>query len=154
LRSMEVTMNSMAEPGADAANAKQQTRNQTRNQTWHQTRHQAAQSKFRRHLRAGVATLALLAAGSGYALHAYSAEGGQPFGAPSAARVPALPSEMPGFTDLVSAVKPAVVSVRVNADAAAQMVGDGLEGNPFEGTPFDKFFKDFRGPNGQHMRPD
>jgi serine protease Do len=115
-------------------------------------RHHATQSKFKRHLLAGVAIVALLAAGSGYTLHAYSAEGSHPFGSPSAARVPAAPLSMPGFTDLVSAVKPAVVSVRVKADAA-HVVADGLQDNPFEGTPFEKFFKDFRGPNGQEMMP-
>jgi serine protease Do len=140
---MEVAMNNITTEtdGADIANV----------------RHRAAQSKFRRQLLTGVATLALLAAGSGYTLQAYSAELGHPFGAPSAARVPAAPSVMPGFTDLVSAVKPAVVSVRVKADAGVNAVGNDLQGNPFEGTPFEKFFKDFRkdfrGPNGQEMMP-
>ena len=87
-----------------------------------------ARSKFKRHLLAGVATLALLAAGLTYALHAYSADiPGRPFGARSAARVPATPVVIPGFTDLVTAVKPAVVSVRVRADAAARGVSDSDE---------------------------
>src|SRR5262245_45160195 len=107
-------------------------------------------SNLRRRLLTGTAILALLAAGSGYTLHAYSA-GDSPFGAPSQARVPSAPAEMPGFTDLVSAVKPAVVSVRVRAEAAVDRFGP--QDGPFEGTPFDKFFKDFRrglpGPNGQ-----
>ena len=79
----------------------------------------AARPTFKRHLLAGVATFALLAAGSAYTLRAYSADaplGGTPFGASSAARAPATPIVMPGFTDLVTAVKPAVVSVRVKAD--------------------------------------
>ena len=80
--------------------------------------------------------------------------GGNVFGAKSAARAPATTIVMPGFTDLVAAVKPAVVSVRVKADAAAHPVADSDEGNPLEGTPFEKFFKDFRGPNGQRMVPD
>jgi hypothetical protein len=82
----------------------------------------ASHSRFRRHLLAGVATFALLAVGSAYTLRAYSADallGGTPFGASSAARGPATPIAMPGFTDLVTAVKPAVVSVRVKADATA-----------------------------------
>jgi serine protease Do len=58
---------------------------------------------------------------------------------------------MPGFTDLVTAVKPAVVSVRVKAEANPSAGFE--ETNPFEGTPFEKFFKDFRGPNGQSLRP-
>src|SRR5215831_7136566 len=109
-------------------------------------------SKFKRRLLAGVATVALLAAGSAYTLHAYSADahlGGTPFGASSAARVPATPISLPGFADLVTAVRPAVVSVRVNADDAAHQVADGDDSNPFEGTPFEKYFRDFRGPNGQ-----
>src|SRR5215472_14330388 len=116
----------------------------------------ATQSRFKRHLLAGVATVALLAAGSAYTLHAYSADahlGGTPFGASSAARVPATPISLPGFADLVTAVRPAVVSVRVNADDAAHQVADGDDSNPFEGTPFEKYFRDFRGPNGQGMMP-
>src|SRR5262249_9798033 len=69
----------------------------------------------------------------------------------SQARVPAAPATMPGFADLVSAVKPAVVSVRVRSDAATEHFGP--QENPFEGTPFEKFFRDFGrgapGPNGQ-----
>jgi serine protease Do len=116
----------------------------------------ATQSRFKRHLLAGVATVALLAACSAYTLHAYSADahlGGTPFGASSAARVPATPISLPGFADLVTAVRPAVVSVRVNADAAAHQVADGDDSNPFEGTPFEKYFREFRGPNGQGMMP-
>jgi len=56
---------------------------------------------------------------------------------------------MPGFTDLVTAVKPAVVSVRVKADATTQQIANGNDDNPLEGTPFDRYFKDFRGPRGQ-----
>ena len=116
----------------------------------------ATQSRFKRQLLAGVATVALLAAGSAYTLRAYSADahlGGTPFGASSAARAPATPISLPGFADLVSAVRPAVVSVRVKADAAAQHVTDGDDSDPFEGTPFEKYFRDFRGPNGQGMMP-
>jgi serine protease Do len=112
-------------------------------------RHHANRLQLRRHLLVGTAVMALLAAGSGYTLHAYSAQG-SPFGAPSAARVPAAPSAMPGFTELVSAVKPAVVSVRIQSVAVERFQG---QENPFEGTPFEKFFKDFRkgfpGPKGQ-----
>ena len=60
----------------------------------------SARSKFKRHLLAGVATLALLAAGSVYTLRAYSADaipGGSAFGATSAARVPANPIMTPGL---------------------------------------------------------
>src|SRR5262249_29818460 len=109
----------------------------------------AAHSRFKRRLLAGVATVALLAAGSAYTVGAYSADAhlsASPFGASSAARTPATQIALPGFADLVSAVRPAVVSVRVKAEAAAHQTADGDDGDSFE--PFDKFFKEFRGPNG------
>src|SRR5215468_7231709 len=106
-----------------------------------------AQRNFKHRLLAGVAALAIIASGSAYTLHAYSAELGSPFGARSAARAPATPVAMPGFSDLVAAVKPAVVSVRVRADAGAPAVVSEDDDNPFEGTPFEKYFKNFRGPN-------
>ena len=106
-----------------------------------------AQRSFKRHLLAGAAALAIIASGSAYTLRAYSADVGSPFGATSAARVPATPISMPGFSDLVTAVKPAVVSVRVRADAGGHaMVSEG-DANPFEGTPFEKYFKNFGLPN-------
>jgi serine protease Do len=111
----------------------------------------AAQRKLRNNLLAGVATLALLASGSAFTMRAYSSDlaGASPFGAATAART-AAPVAMPGFTDLVTAVKPAVVSVRVKADASPVASSD--EGNPFEGTPFEKFFKQYGEP-GQRMLP-
>src|SRR6476620_3888239 len=116
----------------------------------------ASRSRFRRHLLAGVATVALLAAGSAYTLRAYSADahlGGTPFGASTAARAPVTPIAMLGFTDLVTAVTPAVVSVRVKADATAHRVAASDDDNPLEGSPFERFFKDFRGPSGRRMMP-
>jgi serine protease Do len=116
----------------------------------------AARSKFKRHLLAGAATLALLASASVYTLSAYSADilpGGRPFGAATAARAPANPIVMPGFADLVTAVKPAVVSVRVKAATNAHAVADNDEGSPVEGSPFERFFKDFHGQNGQRRMP-
>jgi serine protease Do len=105
------------------------------------------QRNFKRRLLAGAAAIAIIASGSAYTLHAYSADVGSPFGATSAARVPATPISMPGFSDLVAAVKPAVVSVRVRADAGGHaMVSEG-DANPFEGTPFEKYFKNFGLPN-------
>src|SRR5215470_2935302 len=114
----------------------------------------ATQPRFKRRLLAGVATVALLAAGSAYTMRAYSADahlGASPFGASSAARVPATQVALPGFADLVTAVRPAVVSVRVKAEAAAQQTADSDDESPLE--PFEKFFKEFRGPNGQRMAP-
>lgn len=62
--------------------------------------------------------------------------------ASAGARVPAAPAAVPGFADLVAAVKPAVVSVRVKARAEqASLEGAAQNGNPFEGTPFEKFFR-------------
>src|SRR5499427_584221 len=114
----------------------------------------ATHSKFKRRLLAGVATVALLAAGSAYTMGAYSADAhrsGSPFGASSAARAPATQITLPGFADLVTAVRPAVVSVRVKAESAAHQTADSDDGDALE--PFDKFFKEFRGPNGQRMAP-
>jgi len=113
----------------------------------------ATHSRFKRRLLAGVATVALLAAGSAYTIGAYSADAHltSPFGASSAARVPAAQIALPGFADLVTAVRPAVVSVRVKAEAAAQQTADSDDENSLE--PFEKFFKDFRGPNGQRTVP-
>jgi serine protease Do len=115
----------------------------------------AAQSTFKKHLLAGVATLALLASGSAYTMHAYSADllGASPFGANAAAQTPASPIVMPGFNDLVTAVKPAVVSVRVKANATQMANSDEDSPNPLEGSPFEKFFKEFRDQNGQRMMP-
>jgi serine protease Do len=115
-----------------------------------------AQSRFKRRLLAGVATLALLGVGSAYTLSANSADtllAAPPFGASSAARAPTSAIVMPGFSELVSAVKPAVVSVRVKADTTAHPVADSDDNNPLDGPPFERFFK-FRSPNGRGMMPD
>src|SRR5262249_7072607 len=98
---------------------------------------------FKRRLLAGAAAIAIIASGSAYTLHAYSADVASPFGQTSAARVPAPPISMPGFSDLVAAVKPAVVSVRVRADAGGHATVSEGDANPFEGTPFEKYFKNF-----------
>ncbi len=52
---------------------------------------------------------------------------------------------LPDFTELVQRVKPAVVSVRVKEAAPAQVMPEELPGNPFKGTPFEKFFHDRQG---------
>jgi serine protease Do len=111
---------------------------------------------LKRRLLSGVAAFALLAAASAYVVHSDAADAltrGSVFGESSQARAPATAAALPGFTDLVTAVKPAVVSIRVKADAAAHPVADRSDANPFEGTPFERFFKDFRGPNGQRLTP-
>jgi serine protease Do len=51
-----------------------------------------------------------------------------------------------GFADLVEKVKPAVISVRVKLDAAAQRTGANLDDEtmPFrQGSPLEKFFRQF-----------
>ncbi|RTL65389.1 MAG: Do family serine endopeptidase [Hyphomicrobiales bacterium] len=101
-------------------------------------------STFKSRWMGGAAAFALFAAaGAGFSGHAFSAD---VFGPSGSARAPQSAPAIPGFTDLVSAVKPAVVSVRVRAEAPTSPVSD--QGNPFEGTPFERFFKEFGGPNG------
>ena len=66
-----------------------------------------------------------------------------------------------GFADLISKVKPAVISVRVKIDQSAdadsdapQMKdqGQGQDMSPFEGTPFEKFFHQYGSENGPGRR--
>ena len=71
--------------------------------------------------------------------------------------------KLPSFAPLVKQAKPSVVSIRVKADAEAKVAlnGDdeqfGGNENPFEGTPFERFFngpkspfKNFKMPHGGH----
>ncbi|MEZ5855151.1 MAG: trypsin-like peptidase domain-containing protein [Hyphomicrobiaceae bacterium] len=62
-------------------------------------------------------------------------------GAKTQALVHAAPMVMPDFANLAASVKPAVVSVRVKADATVHQAASPGE-NPFEGTPFERFFRD------------
>ncbi len=53
-----------------------------------------------------------------------------------------------GFADLIARVKPAVIAVRVKIERSSNTIGSGSdELSPFEGTPFEKFFKQFGMPN-------
>jgi serine protease Do len=108
-------------------------------------------SSFKAKLLAGVATVALLSTGTAI----YSAHADRPLLAQSTVSgnvSPGATVALPDFTQLATRVKPAVVSVRVKADAAPQLtLGEG-QGNPFEGTPFDKFFRDMPGQNGRGMQ--
>jgi len=72
--------------------------------------------------------------------------------ADTAIELPAPVSGGPNFADLVEKVRPAVVSVRVKIREGGQVAMNdespfGGEGNanpnPFQGTPFEKFFKKF-----------
>ena len=60
----------------------------------------------------------------------------------AAAQAPAVPN----FVELVQAVKPAVVSVRVKSDVTPQITSGDGGANPFEGTPFEPFFRQFSPP--------
>ena len=53
---------------------------------------------------------------------------------------------LPDFVDLVQAVKPAVVSIRVKSEVTPQVTADDGGANPFEGTPFDRFLRQFGQP--------
>jgi len=67
----------------------------------------------------------------------------------AAAQAPAVPN----FVDLVQAVKPAVVSVRVKSDMTPQISSSDGGTNPFEGTPLEPFFRQFGAPGqGQQDR--
>ncbi len=109
-------------------------------------------STLRARLLLGAATLAL---GAGVLIH-------QPFATADALAANPAPqsailrhrgnadkSTMPDFVDLVEAMKPAVVSVRVKAKLEPQL--SMVQGeNPFKGTPFEKFFRQF----GDNATPD
>lgn len=72
--------------------------------------------------------------------------------------------KLPSFAPLVNQVKPSVVSIRVKADVESKVSMNGDDGqqfggndNPFEGTPFERFFngpnspfKHFKMPHGGH----
>lgn len=59
-----------------------------------------------------------------------------------------------GFADIVAKVKPAVISVRVKAEATAKMMSmDENEGNMNPGVPLEKFFKQFGIPGAPQGMP-
>ncbi len=112
--------------------------------------------RFRQYLLSGVAIAALIAA----APAAYHANADTPVlqknEAPGALTFSQKSAALPDFTQLVQRVKPAVVSVRVKQQATAQVMSDDKSGNPFKGSPFEKFFRDFEGRRGgqwKQMRP-
>jgi serine protease Do len=59
---------------------------------------------------------------------------------------------LPNFVDLVQAVKPAVVSIRVKSEVTPQVTADDGGGSPFEGTPFERFFRQFGQPGQDQGR--
>ena len=89
---------------------------------------------------AGISAALLLAGPGGY----------RPFfGTPSANAAESTMQHQPGFADLVTKVKPAVISVRVKISASDEPAsmnqnGDDEERNPAQpGSPRDKFFQQF-----------
>ncbi len=101
-----------------------------------------------KYLLSGVAIAALIAA----APAVYHANAGAPVlqknEAPGALTANRNVIGLPDFTALVQRVKPAVVSVRVKQQVAAQVMSEDDSNNPFKGTPFEKFFRDFQGKHG------
>jgi serine protease Do len=59
----------------------------------------------------------------------------------------------PAFVDLVQAVKPAVVSIRVKADLAPRITSDGGS-SPLEDTPLERFFRYFGTPGEPQQAPE
>src|SRR5688572_18279466 len=98
-----------------------------------------SRSRLKAGLLASAAGLALFAA-TIHSIRAESPDQRGALGVPAQAK-----AQMPGFDDLVAAVRPAVVSVRVKAEIAPQLMSDDLNARPFEGTPFERFFKEFGG---------
>jgi serine protease Do len=100
----------------------------------------------------GVSAAALIAGGVAFSVDARSPAA--LFSEQSAASAQAVAGQaaVPGFSDLVTAVKPAVVSVRVKARGEAAEFPGATGENPFEGTPFERFFKDFQSQNGRGGR--
>jgi serine protease Do len=116
-----------------------------------------AKANSRSRLKAGL--LASVAAGALFAasVHSIRAEAPQLKSATASVAAAQTTGQSSGFADLVASVKPAVVSVRVKRDMVPQLMSDDGDGRLFEGTPFEKFFKDFGGKgmaqpkgNGQH----
>ena len=63
---------------------------------------------------------------------------------PAAAAAAETAVQPTGFADLVARVKPAVISVRVHLDGAAQVSNQDDNGQPFrQGSPLDRFFRQF-----------
>jgi serine protease Do len=101
----------------------------------------SAKSRLKAGLLASTAAAALFAA----TIYSIRAEAPQLRSATALVAAVQAPVQSSGFADLVASVKPAVVSVRVKADMTPQLMSDDGEGGSFEGSPFEKFFRDFGG---------
>ena len=102
---------------------------------------------------AGVSLGAIALASPSFALFSH---GGASVAAPAAAQLalPALAQEarwgnLPNLADLVEASSPSVVQINVRQSAKMRTMS-GPQGNPFEGTPFERYF----GFPGQGNNPD
>lgn len=105
----------------------------------------SSRSTLRGRLLASAAALALTAGiitAQPFSLTAALAAGGSPQSSVLAQSTTGKSSSIPDFVDLVKAMKPAVVSVRVKAKLEPQLSTMNGE-NPFKGTPFEKFFRRF-----------
>jgi serine protease Do len=112
-----------------------------------------SRSKLKAGLLASVAAAALVAA----TVHSIRADAPELKSATALVAATQTAGQSAGFADLVASVKPAVVSVRVKADMAPQLMSSDEERQLFEGTPFEKYFREFGGKgmpwskrNGQH----
>jgi serine protease Do len=82
------------------------------------------------------------------------------FGEPASAAPIQVQSGPVGFADLIGKVKPAVISVKVQIDRSADsdsppMNDNGNNGedmSPFQGSPFEKFFRQYGDENGPGRR--
>ena len=111
---------------------------------------------LRQYLLSGVAAAALIAAAPAI----YHANADAPVlqknEAPDTLTLNQKAAGLPDFTQLVQRVKPAVVSVRVKEQTPAQVMSEDNSVNPFKGTPFERFFRDFQGRRGgqwQQIQP-
>jgi serine protease Do len=100
-----------------------------------------SRSKLKAGLLASVAAAALFAA----TVHSIRADAPELKSATALAAAAQTTGQSAGFADLVASVKPAVVSVRVKADMTPQLMSSDGERQLFEGTPFEKFFREFGG---------
>ena len=105
---------------------------------------------------AGVSLGALALASPSFALFSHE---GASIAAPAAAQL-ALPAmaqdarwgSLPNLADLVEAATPSVVQINVRQSAKVRTMA-GPQGNPFEGTPFERYFG-APGQGGQEEQPD
>jgi serine protease Do len=102
-------------------------------------------ARMKRHSAAGVSALAIAAVLATASL--------APLPARAVTEPPAASQPLPSFAPLVERVKPAVVSIRVKAEQDEKFSGGNSPANPFEGTPFERFFNDPNSPFAPFNQP-